>query len=58
MLEQGEKFIVVIGLPAGLELAQYQKFTVEIRPLQGAPLIVERTVPPTLPETSGFVNLG
>jgi len=58
VLEPGEKFIVVIGLPAGLELAQYQKFTVEIRPLQGAPLIVERTVPPTLPETSGFVNLG
>jgi flagellin FlaB len=36
----------------------YEKFTVEIRPLQGAPLIVERAIPPTLPETSGFVNLG
>jgi len=56
VLEPGEKFLVVIGLPAGL--TQYEKFTVEIRPLQGAPLIIERTIPPTLPETAGFVNLG
>ncbi|QOR93803.1 flagellin [Thermosphaera chiliense] len=55
VLEPGEKFIVVIGLPTGL--TQYQKFTVEIRPLQGAPLIVERTIPPTLTEDE-FVNLG
>jgi flagellin FlaB len=56
VLEPGEKFLVVIGLPSGL--TQYQKFTVEIRPLQGAPLVIERAIPPTLPGTTGFVNLG
>lgn len=55
VLEVGEKFILVISLPTGLK--QYDSFTVEIRPLQGAPLVIERTVPPTL--TAGqFVTLG
>ncbi len=57
VLEVGEKFMVVIALPNDLALVQYQQFTVEIRPLQGAPLVIERTIPPTL--TAGeFVNLG
>lgn len=58
VLEPGEKFLLVIGLPSSNVLTVYQKFTVEIRPLQGAPLVIERAIPPTLPETSGFVNLG
>ena len=57
MLEPGEKFILVIGLPLDMALKVYEKFTVEIRPLQGAPLIVERSVPPTL-TVGEFVNLG
>ena len=57
VLEVGEKFMVVIGLPSNLELSQYESFTVEIKPLQGAPLIIERTVPPTL-TVGEFVNLG
>ncbi|MCC5990139.1 MAG: flagellin [Thermosphaera sp.] len=58
VLEPGEKFLLVIGLPSTMALKVYEKFTVEIRPLQGAPLVIERAIPPTLPETSGFVNLG
>ena len=53
----GEKFMLVIGLPSNLELSQYEQFTVEIRPLQGAPLVVERTIPPTL-TAEQFVSLG
>lgn len=54
VLEPGEKFLLVIS---GMSLQQYDKFTVEIRPLQGAPLVIERTVPPTL-SAGSFVNLG
>jgi flagellin FlaB len=57
VLEPGEKFILVIGLPSDKALEVYDKFTVEIRPLQGAPLIVERSVPPTL-TVGELVNLG
>lgn len=57
VLEVGEKFLVVITLPNDLALSQYQQFTVEIKPLQGAPLIVERSVPPTL-TANEFVILG
>jgi len=57
VLEIGEKYIAVIALPDSIALNVYDKFTVEIKPLQGAPLVVERTVPPTL--TAGqFVSLG
>jgi flagellin FlaB len=57
VLEPGEKFLLVIGLPSDMALKVYEKFTVEIRPLQGAPLIVERSVPPTL-TVGELVNLG
>jgi len=57
VLEPGEKFILVVGLPSTMGLGVYEKFTVEIRPLQGAPLIVERAVPPTL-TVGELVNLG
>lgn len=55
VLEVGEKFMLVIALNEGL--TQYQSFTVEIKPLQGAPLVIERTVPPTL-TVGQFVSLG
>jgi flagellin FlaB len=55
VLEVGEKFMVVIAIPSGL--TQYQSFTVEIRPLQGAPLVIDRTIPPTL-SVGDFVVLG
>jgi len=57
VLEPGEKFLLVISLPSNLALSQYQKFTVEIRPLQGAPLTIERVVPPSL-TANELVNLG
>ncbi|WP_276813996.1 archaellin/type IV pilin N-terminal domain-containing protein [Desulfurococcus amylolyticus] len=49
VLEVGEKALLVIYLPTNLELGPYQSFTVEIRPLAGAPLTIERMIPPTLP---------
>jgi len=55
VLEVGEKFMVVIAIPSGL--TQYQSFTVEIRPLQGAPLVIERSIPPTL-AAEEFTALG
>jgi flagellin FlaB len=55
VLEVGEKFMVVIAIPNGLK--QYESFMVEIRPLQGAPLVIERTIPPTL-SVGDFVVLG
>jgi len=57
VLDVGEKYIVVIALDNNIALNVYDKFTVEIKPLQGAPLIVERTVPPTL-MAGQFVSLG
>ena len=57
VLEVGEKFMLIIGLPSSLQLKQYDSFTVEIKPLQGAPLVIERTVPPTL-TVGQFVALG
>ncbi|MGB9816960.1 MAG: archaellin/type IV pilin N-terminal domain-containing protein [Desulfurococcaceae archaeon] len=57
VLEVGEKFMVVIALPSEYELTQYQSFTVEIRPLQGAPLVIERSIPPTL-SPGEFTALG
>ncbi|MEM0000714.1 MAG: archaellin/type IV pilin N-terminal domain-containing protein [Desulfurococcaceae archaeon] len=56
VLEIGEKVILVIYLPDGLELKPYDRFIVEIRPLAGAPLTVERLIPPTLP-LNEFVSL-
>lgn len=56
VLELGEKVVLVIALPNDLALKPYDKFTVEIRPLAGAPLTVERLIPPTLP-VGEVVNL-
>ena len=57
VLEFGEKAILVIRMPTGKYLDTYDEVMVEIKPVEGAPLTVERTVPPSLPE-SGAVSLG
>jgi len=49
VLEIGEKVVLVIVVSGDLALKQYEKFVVEVRPLAGAPLTVERVIPPTLP---------
>ncbi|MCE4606324.1 MAG: flagellin [Desulfurococcales archaeon] len=56
VLEYGEKAILLVsfgkdGVPS------YQSFTVEVKPPEGAPLTVDRTIPATLP-SSGTVDLG
>ena len=56
VLEFGEKAILVIRMPTNNYLDTYESVMVEVKPVEGAPLTVERTVPPSLP-TSGAVNL-
>jgi len=48
VLEFGEKAAVVILLGSNDKLSNYDSFTIELRPIEGAPLTAERTVPPTL----------
>ena len=55
VLEAGEKAILLIFFDPGLEA--YEKFVAEIRVAVGAPLLVERTVPPTLPSTGGAIMM-
>ncbi|WP_062662330.1 flagellin, partial [Aeropyrum camini] len=55
VLEHGEKGLLVMELPASLN--SYDEFKVEIRPIQGAALTVERMIPASLP-TDGAVSLG
>jgi len=55
VLEFSEKAIVLINL-GNDALSPYGKLSVEIRPPEGAPLTVERTMPPNLPQ--GAVSLG
>lgn len=56
VLDLGEKVVLVIRLPPTLALREYDRFIVEIRPLAGAPLTIERIIPPTIPN-EGFINL-
>ena len=56
VLEYGEKAIVLVHFD-GNGIKSYQSFTVEIRPPEGAPLTVERTIPASLP-SSGSFDLG
>jgi len=56
VLEFSEKAIVLINLGTANALPPYGKLSVEIRPPEGAPLTVERTMPPNLPQ--GAVSLG
>ncbi len=55
VLEFGEKAIVLVFLDNGL--SSYDTFTLEIRPPEGAPLTVQRTMPAILPPDSA-VDLG
>jgi flagellin FlaB len=56
VLEFSEKAIVLINLGTANALPPYGKLSVEIRPPEGAPLTLERTMPPNLPK--GAVSLG
>ena len=56
VLEYGEKAIVLINL-GNYGLNAYDTFSTEIRPPEGAPLTVERTIPASLP-SSGSFDLG
>lgn len=56
ILEYGEKAVVVVKF--GTPLKSYESFRVEIKPPEGSPLVVERTIPASLPSSSGPVNLG
>ena len=58
VLEFGEKAIIIVNLPTGLSLSPYDTFNLELRPPEGAPLTVERMIPPTLPVNGGTVDLG
>ncbi len=59
VLEYGEKAILLINMKdTNYELLPYDKVVVEIRPPEGAPLTVERTMPATLPSSGGAIDLG
>ncbi len=58
VLEYGEKAILLVDLSNDTALAPYEKIVVEIRPPEGAPLTVDRTVPATLPSSGGAIDLG
>ncbi len=57
VLEFGEKALLVIDLDGAGPAGPYMSIKVEIRPPEGAPLTVERMVPPSLP-TEGAVDMG
>ncbi len=56
VLEFGEKALVIVHVPDGLNA--YDTFRIEIKPPEGAPLLVERVIPPSLPQTAGPMSLG
>ncbi len=57
VLEYGEKAVVVVNL--GTTLHQYDSFQVEVKPPEGSPLLVERTIPASLPSgANAFFSLG
>jgi len=56
-LEFGEKAIVLIDITSDTyKLSGYDTFKVELRPPEGAPLTVERTMPPSI--DAGVIDLG
>jgi len=57
VLEAGEKAILLLFFKDSKGLEAYDKFTAEIRVAVGAPLLIERTVPPTLPSTGGAIMM-
>ena len=50
VLEYGEKALLIVDL--GAELVAYDTFKVEVKSAQGAPLTIERMIPPTIPITA------
>ncbi len=56
ILEYSEKAVVVVAF--GTTLQSYDQFKVEIKPPEGSSLVVERTIPASLPTAAGPVNLG
>jgi flagellin FlaB len=56
VLEYGEKAVVVVAFTNPLK--SYETFRIEIKPPEGSPLVIERTIPASLPTDSGPVNLG
>ena len=56
MLEYGEKAVLVVHF--GSPLQAYDTVKIEIKPPEGSPLLVERSIPASLPSTSGAVSLG
>lgn len=57
VLEYGEKALVLIYL-GNNAAGPYDYIKVEIKPPEGAPLVVERVVPPSLPADGGLFSLG
>ena len=57
VLEYGEKAVVIVKLDSNTALQPYDKIIIEIRPPEGAPLTVERTIPATLPSGGGAIEL-
>ncbi len=58
ILEYGEKAVVAVCLDSTHYLGPYQSFQVEVKPPEGSPLLVERTIPPSLPQGGGLFSLG
>ncbi len=58
VLEYGEKSILLINVNNTYALDPYEQMKVEIRPPEGSPLTVERSMPATLPSTGGAIDLG
>ena len=58
VLEYGEKSILLINVDNAYALDPYEQMKVEIRPPEGSPLTVERSMPATLPSAGGAIDLG
>ena len=56
VLEYGEKALVVVYL-GSTGASPYDTVKVEIKPPEGSPLLVERTIPPSLPGAAGLFSL-
>ncbi|MEB3774805.1 MAG: flagellin [Desulfurococcales archaeon] len=56
VLEFSEKALVLVQLNPAAN--SYDTVKIEIKPPEGSPLVVERVIPPSLPETAGPVTLG
>ncbi len=55
VLEYGEKALILVQLNPTANV--YDTIKVEIKPPEGSPLLVERTIPPSLPGAAGLFSL-